>query len=94
MFTTSADLRLLNAILISSSLAFLSACSDDNPAKTDTHSKTPSTQRDANDSDDDSSDKPKDFASITKSLAALQAIGAQSGEAVELLGAAIEISPK
>jgi hypothetical protein len=93
MFSVSADFRLLNALLISSSLAFLSACSDDKPAKPDTHTKTTATQRD-DDPDDDSSDKPKDFASIAKSLSALQSRGAQGGEAVDLLADALEISPK
>lgn len=71
---------------------FVTSCDVPKPDQSDSK---PSVRKDtAKDSDDDSSDKPKDFASITKSLAALQAIGAQSGEAVELLGAAIEISPK
>ena len=71
---------------------FVTSCDVPKPDQSDSK---PSVRKDtAKDSDDDSSDKPKDFASITKSLAELQAIGAQSGEAVELLAAAIKISPK
>ena len=71
---------------------FVTACDVPKPDKP---APKPSGQKNnAIDSDHDSSDKPKDFASIAKSLSALQSRGAQGGEAVELLADALEISPK
>lgn len=63
-------------------------------SKLDGQKPANTSQKNTDASDEDSSDKPMDFASITKGLSALQAIGVQGGEAVELLVAAIEISPK
>ena len=63
--------------------------------KPDQSVSKPSERKDtANDSDHGSASKPKDFASIAKSLSTLQSRGAQGGDAVELLAEAIEISPK
>ena len=71
---------------------FVTACDIPKPVQSDSK---PSERKDtAKDSDDDSSDKPKDFASIAKSISALQSRGAQGGEVAELLKEAVKISPK
>ena len=92
LFRSSTLLAFLTCSLL------LTACndsdSDKSMSKLGGQKPTNTSQKNTDDSDDDSSDKPKDFASITKSLSALQASGAQGGEAVELLAEAIEISPK
>jgi hypothetical protein len=75
----------------------LSACNDSDsgkPVSKPESQKSTTSQNNDDDSDVDSSNKPKDFASIAKSLSALQSHGAQGGEAVELLADALEISPK
>jgi len=64
--------------------------SDDRPSALKHQSSAPA---DGDRSHDTASDSPKDFASLTKSLSALQARGAQSGEAVEILTQTLEISP-
>ena len=71
---------------------FVTSCDVPKPDQSDSK---PSGRKDtANGSDHVSSDKPKDFASVAKSLSALQSAGAQGGEAAELLKEAVKISPK
>ena len=71
---------------------FVTSCDVPKP---DQSVSKPSERKDtANGSDHGSASKPKDFASISKNLSALQSRGAQGGDAVELLTEAIEISPK
>ena len=71
---------------------FVTACDVPKP---DQSVSKPSERKDtANGSDHGSASKPKDFASIAKSLSALQSRGAQGGEAAELLKEAVKISSK
>jgi len=85
----------LNLGAIGSCLAaslFVTACDVPKPDKS---ASKPSERKDtANGSDQDPSNKPKDFASITKNISALQSRGAQGSEAAELLNEAVKISPK
>ena len=70
----------------------MTACDVPKPDQSDSK---PSGRKDtANGSDHGSASKPKDYASIAKSLSALQSAGAQGGEAAELLKEAVKISPK
>jgi hypothetical protein len=71
---------------------FVASCDVPKPDQSD--SKPSERKNTANDSNHGSASKPKDFASIAKSLSALQSAGAQGGEAAELLKEAVKISPK
>ncbi|MFM8830772.1 MAG: hypothetical protein ACKOHM_07180, partial [Spartobacteria bacterium] len=76
-------------------LLVLTACDKSERSTSKLDNQKPSTsQKNSNGPDIDPDDAPKDFASITKSISALQSSGAQGGEAIELLGDALEISPE
>ena len=87
----------LHLPVVISCLVLLVACDDSDSSKSkleEQKPKSPSiTQKNAHDSDA-SADKPKDFAELTKGLAALQAHEAQEPKAIEILKDAVKISPK